>query len=399
MSGAQRILVLHRTQGHGVEAVHLRGMVDAMREAGHAVEIVGPAGTDPYAPAPAASGKPGLAARFARHAPELLFEVAEQAYDRRLAGRLGAAAARFRPTLLYERYAFFGEAGSRLAARLGIPHVVEVNYTVSDPLVRQRSRLLAGACRRAEARVFRGAALLAAVSSRLEERVREHGVEGGRIVLMPNAVHRAWWEAAASPAPASLPVGLTQAPVVGFVGGFYPWHGVDRLVEAVRRNRAAGRPAALLLVGDGPERPRIEAQVAAAGLAEHCLLAGSRPHAELPGWIAAMDVCVMPHSNDYGSPMKVFEYMALGRAVLAPSLPPLCDVIDDGVNGALFASSEAGADPVAPLEAGLAGLLGDGPLRERLGRAARERVGERHTWQENWHRVESALAASGPEAA
>jgi glycosyltransferase involved in cell wall biosynthesis len=173
---------------------------------------------------------------------------------------------------------------------------------------------------------------------------------------------------------------------------------VDRLVEAVRRNRAAGRPAALLLVGDGPERPRIEAQVAAAGLTEHCLLAGNRPHAELPGWIAAMDVCVMPHSNDYGSPMKVFEYMALGRAVLAPSLPPLRDVIDDGVNGALFVAAR-GADPVGPLDDGLAALLGDAALRERLGAAARKRVGERHTWQENWRRVERALAGRGEEAA
>ncbi|MBM4116170.1 glycosyltransferase [bacterium] len=393
-----RILALHRTQGHGVEAVHLRGMVDAMRAAGHAVALVGPPGADPYAP-PAAGGRPGLAARFARRAPELLFELAEQAYDRRLAGRLAAAAARFQPELLYERYAFFGSAGGRLAARLGIPHVLEVNYTVADPLVRRRSGLLMGQARRSEAALFRRAALVAAVSSRLVQRVRAQGVAEARILLMPNAVHRGWWEAAAKQAPAALPARLAGEPVVGFVGGFYPWHGVDRLVEALRRCRAEGLPGKLLLVGDGPERPRIEADLAAAGLAQHALLTGALPHRELPAWIAAMDLCAMPDSNDYGSPMKVFEYMSLGRPVLAPDLPPLRDALDDGLEGRLFAARDA--DPPAPLTAALRALLADPALRARLGAAARRRVGERHTWQENWRRVEQALAAQngpGPEA-
>ena len=402
-SPGKRILVLHRTQGHGVEAVHLRGMVDAMRDAGHRVDLLGPPGADPYAP-PGPAGRPRLAARFARQAPELLFELAEQAYDRRLAGRLAALAADTRPDLIYERYAFFGSAGGRFAARLGLPHVLEVNYTVADPLVRRRSRLLAGAARRSEGALFRRASLLAAVSSRLVERVAAQGVAAERVLLMPNAVDRRWWEAAAGQAPATLPARLAGEPVVGFVGGFYPWHGVDRLVEALRRCRAAGLPGGLLLVGDGPERPRIEAAVAAAGLAERSLLTGTLPHSELPAWIAAMDICVMPDSNDYGSPMKVFEYMSLGRPVLAPDLPPLRDAIDDGVQGRLFTAVEpaagaaAAADPVAPLEAGLAALLADAPLRARLGAAARRRVGEQHTWQENWRRVEAALAAAGPRA-
>jgi glycosyltransferase involved in cell wall biosynthesis len=391
-NGGKRILVLHRTQGHGVEAVHLRGMVDAMRDAGHRVELLGPPGTDPYA-APGPAGRPGLAARFARQAPELLFELAEQAYDGRLASRLAAVAADFRPDLIYERYAFFASAGGRLARRRGLPHLLEVNYTVADPLVRRRSRLLAGVARRSEGTLFRGASVIAAVSSRLVERVAAQGVPRNRCLLMPNAVDRRWWEAAARQQPAALPPRLAGQPVVGFVGGFYPWHGVDRLVEALRRCRAAGLPGGLLLVGDGPERPRIEAAVAAAGLADSSLLTGALPHGELPAWIAAMDICVMPDSNDYGSPMKVFEYMSLGRPVLAPDLPPLRDAIDDGVEGRLFPVAKAGAaDPVAPLEAALAGLLADAPLCARLGAAARRRVGERHTWQENWRRVEAALA-------
>jgi len=194
--------------------------------------------------------------------------------------------------------------------------------------------------------------------------------------------------------PVILPEAFADEPVVGFVGGFYPWHGLDRLVEAFRRCREAGLPGNLMLVGDGPERPRIEAQLEECGLRERALFAGPVDHASLPSWIAAMAVCVMPHSNDYGSPMKIFEYMGMGRAVLAPDLPPLRDVIDDGANGRLFAPDND-SDAVAPLQQGLAELLGDDSLRTRLAEAGRLRVGESHTWQENWRRIEAALRDAG----
>lgn len=384
-----RVLYLHRTQGRGVEAVHIRGMADAMREAGHEVRVVGPPDTDPYATAAPASA-PGPAARFARRAPELLFELAEIAYDRRLAARLAEQGRTFKPDLLYERYAFFGRAGGGFARRRGIPQVLEVNYTCADPLVRRRSGLMMPLSRRAEAGSFRAATLLAPVSSRLEARILHHGIGGEKVLVTPNAVSRSWWEAAAAVTPRPLDALPAGEPVVGFVGGFFPWHGVDRLVEAFRRCRELGLPGSLLLVGDGPERQAIEAQLAAAGLGDRALLPGAVDHAELSAWIAAMSICVMPHSNDYGSPMKIFEYMGQGRAVLAPDLPPLRDVIEDGRSGRLFAAASTG-DPVEPLRVGLAELLADAPLRKALAAAGRARVGERHTWRENWRRIASVL--------
>jgi glycosyltransferase involved in cell wall biosynthesis len=320
----------------------------------------------------------------------LLFELAELAYDSHLSRRLSTFCADFAPELLYERYALFGRAGGRAAARLGMPHVLEVNYTCGDPLVRRRSRLLAPLFRRAEAGAFRRATLLAPVSSRLAHRVVRRGVPEQKVLLTPNGVSRRWWREVAETKPLPLPELPAGEPVVGYVGGFYPWHGVARLVEAFRRCREAGLPGSLLLLGDGPERPLIEAQLEEAGLADRALLPGTIAHEELARWIAAMEICVIPCSNDYGSPMKVFEYMGLGRAVLAPDLPPLRDVITDRVTGRLFAAG-ADEDPVAPLQAGLAELLSDRGLRRAFAVAGRALVGEHHTWQENWRRIEIAL--------
>ena len=392
-----RVIYLHRTQGRGVEAVHIRGIVDALRGQGHEVRIVGP--SDPYSPLPTCEEGAGLGARFARHAPELMFELAEMAYDRGLYRKLVTVAEEFEPELIYERYAFFGGAGSCLAARLGIPHIVEVNYTCDDPLVRRRSSLLKPAARRLESAIFGQARVIAPVSSALAGRVRLRGADPDRIVITPNAVSRDWWQRAAAIAPAELPAHLSGKRVVGFVGGFYPWHGLDRLVDAAAHCRVRNLDCALLLVGDGPERESIVKRLEAAGLADSALLLGALPHGELAPWIAAMDVCVMPHSNDYGSPMKVFEYMAMGRAVLAPDLPPLRDVIDSGANGLLFRS--AGENGVSGLAVGLEELLaGEAGRLEAMGAAAREDVGRKHTWDENLRRMLAAAerAASPAEA-
>jgi glycosyltransferase involved in cell wall biosynthesis len=390
-----RILYLHRTQGQGVEGVHIRGITDAMRQAGHRVELVGPPGSDPYSPPPERDNSPGLSARFARHAPELLFELAEMAYDRRLYHRLVEIAERFEPDLIYERYAFFGGSGSCLATRLGIPHLLEINYTCDDPLVRRRSSMLKPAARRLETAIFRRARVLAPVSSLLAQRARDRGVNPDRIVITPNAVARDWWKAAATIRPAKLPEAFHGKLVMGFVGGFYPWHGLDRLVDAFVHCRDRGLRAALLLVGDGPERSRIEQKIAVAGLGDLTLLPGEIPHTELTPWLAAMDICVMPHSNDYGSPMKVFEYMALGKAVLAPDLPPLRDVINSGENGLLFGVNAGGGVP--NLRSALANLLGADPERlAAMGAAARDAAGAKHTWGENLRRM-LALADLQPE--
>ncbi len=391
-----RILYLHRTQGRGVEGVHIRGMVDAMRGGGHTVEVVGPSGSDPYAPSDDSSDGSGFTARFARHAPEVLFELAEMAYDRRLLRRLLEITERYSPDLIYERYAFFAGAGSCLASRLGVPHILEVNYTCDDPLVRRRSGLLKPSARRLETAIFGDAAVLAPVSSRLGERMLDRGADPDKIVMTPNAVARDWWERAGALKPIALPEEFAGQRVIGFVGGFYPWHGLDRLVDATVDCRAKGLPASLLLVGDGPERERIENRIAEAGLSKLALLPGEQNHDDLAAWIAAMDICVMPHSNDYGSPMKVFEYMALGKAVLAPALPPLQDVIDTGVNGLLFGTETSG--PVPTLAQALADLLGaDAERLAAMGSAARESVGQKHTWGENLRRVlELAEAGKRP---
>ena len=148
--------------------------------------------------------------------------------------------------------------------------------------------------------------------------------------------------------------------VIIFVGAFRTWHGVHHLLRAMDQLRERGRDAFhAVLIGDGPERPRAEAEVRARGLANVTLL-GPRPHDQIPAYLAAADIGVAPFDLSahaplaltfYWSPLKVFEYMAAGLPVVAPDIPRLRAVIRPDEDGLLYhaARPEALADALERL--------------------------------------------------
>src|SRR2546430_5907400 len=180
------------------------------------------------------------------------------------------------------------------------------------------------------------------------------------------------------------------------VGSMKPWHGLDVLVEAFARLHERAPDARLLLVGDGPARAAVCAELSARGLTGvvHCTGAVA-PH-EVPGLVTSADVAVAPYpdaSRFYFSPLKVYEYMAAGRAVVASRVGQLETVIQHDVNGLLCAPGDSAA-----LAAALARLQREPELGARLGRAARANVLRGHTWEAVATRV-LELAAPDPVAA
>lgn len=382
-----KILYLHRTQARGVEGVHVAEIVKAFRGLGHEVAIVSPVGDrlGDEQPKAAPGRSDGLYRWISRHVPELVFELVELAYNvqalwqaRRRRGSVG---------LLFERYAIFAIAGALLSRRWGRPLVVEVNYTSSSPLVRKRSAILKPLARALDRFVFERAAGLTVVSSELRRHlIQVYGVAPQKIILVPNAADPEVFD------PARIAASRFSAgKVIGFVGGFYPWHGLDVLVEAFRLVSARVSGARLLLIGDGPMMPAIRAQVAALGLEDRVTLTGWVDHAELPAHIARFHVGVMPDSNDYGSPMKIFEYMAMNKPVVVPDYPPLRDVVTDGAEGRIFRPRDAHS-----LADCLTMLLTDDAAHGRMSENARSKIVSTHNWRRN---AEEILSLVGPRTA
>jgi glycosyltransferase involved in cell wall biosynthesis len=164
------------------------------------------------------------------------------------------------------------------------------------------------------------------------------------------------------------------------VGTLKPWHGVHFLVSAFDEVYRRCASARLLIVGDGPLRADMEEGLRSRGLDGASHFTGAVNPEEVPGWIASMDVAVAPYpamEGFYFSPLKLFEYMAAGRAVVASDIGQISGVLEEGVTGLLCAPGE----PVS-LAACLLKLESNPGLRRALGAAARARVLGRHTWSD-----------------
>jgi len=398
------ILYLHRTRGEGVEGVHIWEMVRAFQRLGHPVTVLGPKGvtadplteTTPMTSAsnPPSSSGPGLAVRIFRflshHAPAWLFELAELAYNAVLAIRLRKLAAARDAGLIYERYAQGVFAGAAFAQRRGVPYVVEVNYSVLTPIVRRRTRLLRPLFAAIERRVLARADVIIVISETLR-RLLTSGwrLPAERFLVLPNAADPERFRPDLAPPPA-----LTEKKgdriVIGYVGGFYRWHGLDALLDAYAAlPPSLRRSACLLLIGDGPERAAIAAQARDMGLAEAVILPGMIDHGELPRWLAQFAIAVLPDIADYASPMKLFEYWASGAAVIAADTEPIRDVLPAGEP---IVQLIPPADRRA-LARALKDLMDDPTRRMALGRAARAFIQRERNWL---HNAEALLARLRP---
>jgi glycosyltransferase involved in cell wall biosynthesis len=353
------------------------GVVEAWRKAGHHVDIVSPPGVNPeHLERPRGNrGRPTTLGWLARRVPGFFFELMELVYNIRGFVVLWFAHRRRRYDLVYERYAYLNVAGLVTAKLARVPFVLEVNFTSSTVMTRRRSRAARFLELRIERSLFPRADGCVAVSSKLKSLLLESGVDEARVLVQPNAADPGQFDPLRRADALRNSLGLHGRPVVGFVGYFSAWHGVRLLCQGFESVRARFPDVAYVLVGDGPTHAEISGMVRDRGWERSILLAGRIPHDAVPDYVALFDVAVMPHSNDYGSPMKIPEYMAAGRPVVAPRLGPIEELVEHGHTGLLF---EPGSS--ADLVAAITELLSNEERRASIGRAARRRVEESLNW-------------------
>lgn len=381
-----RILYHHRTASRDGQAVHIEEMIEALRNAGHEVRVVAP-GEDAQSGGEAASGRMGSdmgwVHRLKAMMPRAIYELMELAYSLVAYRKLAAAAQAFGPDVIYERYNLFLLSGLMLARRRRIPLLLEVNA----PLVLERSRhsgglALGGLARWAEGAVWRGADRVLPVTQVLADHVRAVGVPEERIRVIPNGINLAHFAAAPDPRSARQRLGLDGRLVLGFTGFVRDWHGVDRVVRWMAGPQAPAQ-VHLLVVGDGPVRSELEALAASLGIGERVTFTGVIDRHKVPEHVAAFDIALQPAVTPYASPLKLMEYLVLGKAIVAPAEPNLQEVLSNERNALLFDGRAQGG-----LEAALNRLCIDAALRDRLSTGARETIERLDlTWAGNARRV------------
>jgi glycosyltransferase involved in cell wall biosynthesis len=232
--------------------------------------------------------------------------------------------------LIYERHFFFSHAAGRAARRFGVPLVVEVNEIAG--FERVRGQHLTGLARRCEHGLFRDASVVTVVSTFLRDTIlRQYpDLDPAKIRVIPNGVEEPVFSREPKGRAVRERFGLEGKTVFGFVGFFLKvksWHALEwflpAFIEAVK-----GRPdVVLMLVGAGPGRAELEEIARAMEFSDRLVFTGEVRNAEMPDYLDAMDAGVIPHTNEYRSPIKMFEYMAAGRPILAPRQEPVESIV------------------------------------------------------------------------
>lgn len=379
------IVYHHRTQGTGAEGVHIGHVVKSLREIGHQVDVVSPndgdptqtAGNNPYA------NKTGIKARFldwlSRNLPQFMFELMELAYNLAATKKIKEHLQNGKVDLLYERNAFFLYAGARLARKHNIPYIVEVNEVAGEDRVRQQ--FFIGKAKSVEREVFDAADAIIVVSAFLKKKIESMGIRGDKIHVIPNAADASIFDPEKCDEPVREQLGIPEdAVVMGFIGWFVAWHNFGLLIEAL--GQLKDKNVYLMLVGDGVLKDDIMASARQHGCEDRLLFPGAVKHTRIPNYINAMDICIIPGSNEYRSPIKLFEYMIMGKPVVAPRLEPIEFIAQDGVEAALFESGNSKSFVEVVMD-----LVASTDKRQNMGSKARQLILDKHLWVHNAQRV------------
>lgn len=298
--------------GHMVRA---NAILSALEQRGHEIVIVEAAAGAPR-PDAASEKRGNLAVSAYRNVVKRLLprpvalwmrDNARVAFGRRYGARLAEIVAEARPAVILETHIAYSPGGKIASVQTGVPLVLDdvAPSWEEKYLYGTGSNRLAVAVHR---EVTGQASFMAAVSGPMRRFLIEDGIPEEKLVLVSNGIDPALFHPGVDGSAQRAAHGIPpEAVVIVFVGSFQPYHRVDLLLQAAARLDNAELPVWLLLVGSGKQLAETQAQAAALGLAGRTVFTGRVPSQEIAGMVAAGDIAVMPATNPYGNPMKIYE--------------------------------------------------------------------------------------------
>ena len=286
--------------------------------------------------------------------------------------------------VVHERNTLFSVGAAMAARRLKRPYVLSLD---ADEILEldYRDQPLRGIRRIAAQRMaqftYTTANAITCVSPAAKRHfVAKWGIPADKIYVIPNGVDVSSFQQPAINIASQPSFASNGKQTVMFVGGFWHWHGLDLLVDSFRDVAARVPNVQLVLVGDGPTRSALEERVAKQGLNEKVIFTGSVAHTMIPALLATANICVAPYPHFsvefWMSPMKIYEYMAAGKALVAADIGLISEVIRDRETGRLVSPGDAQA-----LANVLAELLLDPAQQKQLGENAQQKAILEHSWE------------------
>lgn len=311
-------------------------------------------------------------------------EVLNMAYNGRVVQKVKKIIEKEQPDFIYQHHADFIYAGSKLKRDLGIPFFMQAEG-VQQWVKKHWGKLYFEKPHRiAEQLQWEMADAIFVISEAVKQMMIEYGAEGSKIHVHPSGVDPDVFHPGVDGSEIRKKLNIGKKFVCGFTGTFAQWHGVDVLAESVKHIVARIPEAIVLFVGDGMLRPQIEEILKRDNMEKHAIITGVVPYPKVPEYLAACDVLLSPCvSNEEGlgffnSPVKLFEYLAMQRPIVASDVGQQAEVIEDGVNGLLC--EERSPEDLAEK---IFSLYKNKDLAEETALQARRSAVEKYNWNSN----------------
>ena len=384
----------HSLPLHSGYTFRTRAILKAQERAG--MEVRGITGLRHTAEGPACEEAEGLTFHRtpANGSSSNLPAIGEMREVARLAKAIEALAQEWRPDVLHAHSpALCGLAAVRAGEKLGIPVVYEIRAFWEDAAVgngnSREGSIKYRMTRALENHVVSRVDAVFTICEGLRNDLIARGFDGGRIGISPNGVDLSvFGKPVVRDDALAAELGIESGPVIGFIGSFYDYEGLDDLIAAMPMLRERERGAQVLLVGGGPMEEALRAQAATSGCSDAIHFTGRVPHSEVERYYSLVDILAYPRKasrlTDLVTPLKPLEAMAQRRLVAASDVGGHRELVRDGKTGVLFPAD----DPEGMAEA-LATLAARPEIWEMLRENGRAHVAARHDWDANIHRYQS----------
>ncbi len=319
-----KILYHHRIASKDGQFVHVEELTNALLEQGHELKFVAPQVNEQSD----FGHDGGFVSKLKAALPAFIYELLELTYSIWVFIKLAVAIKQFKPEFIYERYNLYQPAGIWASKLFNVPLILEVNA----PLVEERSRYsglsLKWLAKKVENYTWRGADHCLPVTDVLADHLRAAGVPERNITVVHNGVRQPFIDAMLA-----SPIDLEKDNIViGFTGFINPWHGMDKAIEAIAEHKHL--PLKLVCIGDGTILPELKQQAADLGIADKVEFKGLVTRDKVLDFVKEFDISLQPDVTAYASPLKMFEYMAVGSLIIAPRTPNIEEILSD--NTAVF---------------------------------------------------------------
>ncbi len=372
-----KILYHHRIASKDGQYVHITEMINAFKELGHTVSLVEPKLTS--------NKNFGADANIIQvirdNTPGLIHEFIEFCYTGIDFFKLLFKVIRNKPDFIYERYNLFFPSGIWVKKLTRIPLILEVNSPLYEERKKHGSISLNTLALWSERYAWKNADYILPVTNVLADRIRKLNISENKIVVIHNGINKKQFSIKYNPNEIIKKHNLEDKFILGFVGFIRKWHNLDKVMQIIAKNK--DKNWHLLLIGDGPEIPELKQLAMNLKIVDRITMTGLVNRDELSKYISTFDVALLPDVVEYASPLKLFEYMALKRAVLAPNKSNLNEIVTDGKDVVLFNSDETG-DFSKKLEM----LCNSVEIRKHISQGAINTIQEKKLyWSENAKKV------------